>query len=121
MIKIGNLQVVVSELLLVPEHETVEIEYDDEQGNDFKLFLRFEEDPDLKKENGTLKSSFRVEPHGECALMVLTNWKSMGTSFKEPVQFAELDSGRSLHILVHVAHSGSLYRANIQLMLGGEE
>ncbi len=26
MIKIGNLQVVVSELLLVPEHETVEIE-----------------------------------------------------------------------------------------------
>lgn len=49
MIKIGELQVVVSELLLIPEDETVEIEYDDEKGNDFKVFLRFEENLSEKK------------------------------------------------------------------------
>lgn len=120
MVKIGEYELLMSETLLVPEGDTVEIEYDDGKGNDFKVLIRFEDDLNLTNDKGKPKPLFNVEPHGDCGLLLFKNWKStLGASFKDPVEFARLDSGSKLSLLAQVSFTGELYRATIQMMAKG--
>ncbi|MDF4514008.1 hypothetical protein P3472_23050 [Vibrio parahaemolyticus] len=54
----------MSEQLLIPKQEDCYIDYDDGQGNNFALKIKFEE-TDEKDEKGERASSFRVEPQSD--------------------------------------------------------
>ncbi|AGR00065.1 hypothetical protein MW374_004508 [Vibrio parahaemolyticus] len=118
MIKIGNLEVILSEQLLIPKQEDCYIDYDDGQGNNFALKIKFEE-TDEKDEKGERASSFRVEPQSDCGLLIFTNWLGvMGRSFNKPVAIGKMETDRELFINAHVSSNANTYKAHFQLMLG---
>ncbi|ENM3879632.1 DUF6864 domain-containing function [Vibrio cholerae] len=118
MIKIGSLEVIFSEQLLISKQEECYIDYDDGKGNNFALKIKFEE-TDEKDEKGERISSFLVEPQSDCGLLTFFNWVgSMGRSFNKPVAIGKMETERELFINAHVSSNANTYKAHVQLMLG---
>ena len=119
MIKIGNRKILLSETLLCPSNEEIEIELNVPNDNDsliFKIiFIETEKDNDNDK-NVTPEMVLNVEDG--IGVLRFSNWdQTFGSTLSTPAQVASTDDGDEITILAEIAKLTNLYRINLQFMI----
>jgi len=85
--KVGNLEIVHSQLLIIPEGQDAWVEFRVADW-DVKLHLVFVDDDDKPNE-----TAYRMTGNDDHALFELRNWKSpLGMAFSEPVEIGSTEN-----------------------------
>ena len=112
-IKIGDLDVIHSQVLLIPEGDDAWVEF---KVLNWEVKLHFVFIEDNKNAN---ESSYKLVGKDDHALFELKNWKNpLGMSFSEPIEFGTTE-GRSVYIMLLGYTVGNLRKLDLQILLGG--
>ena len=114
-VKIGDLQVLYSTILVVPMGETAEIEIPIGTWN-LKIELVFEDDDGDNK-----KSGLRVYPIEDKARILFMNWNnSIGTATIEPATLGHINTGQNISFLAANFRIGSVNKLDFQLLINSD-
>lgn len=110
---IGDKEVFLSTVLLVPDHVQSRIEVN-VQGWLFKLAIVFRPDAEGA-------ANYVFAPDGQGGLkMTFNGWKdSLGTAMLEPVKIGTAPDGRAIGFQIFHMRAGTMNRADIQILFGG--
>ncbi|MCK2045597.1 MULTISPECIES: hypothetical protein [Chromohalobacter] len=111
--KIGNLDVIDSQILLIPDGRDAWVKFTVLDW-DVKLNIILEHDSERPDESWT-----DILPKNDHAKVILKNWIGNGMSFKAPLPFGETN-GRSVNLLAFGSKVGNLTKVDLLVLLEAE-
>ncbi|WP_395763883.1 DUF6864 domain-containing function [Stutzerimonas balearica] len=111
MIKLGNKEILLSTIVLIPKDEEATIELDPKDGHIIVFRVKFSEDESISN------AKINLDGEGQEGIIEFVNWiKPLGHSLLKPIKLAESEEGDVISFLATGSKSSDLYRLTIQFM-----
>ncbi|MES1933297.1 hypothetical protein T35B1_11837 [Salinisphaera shabanensis T35B1] len=114
---LGGRTVLLNKSWLLPENESIFVEFEDEDGDSVKIRIEVLTSENNEK-NEKPKAALEIDNEEDVAVITFINWNQpFGNSTAKPIAFAVADDGRiELSFLANIAKISSLYRVEFQVM-----